>query len=155
MTAREPRPAGGRAAGAGRATRETRQPTRVTSRQFSGGVFCLTILIRAHQHAHAPRAIRSYFYKCTPTWARRGGSGCVASRWGAPPFGNHGCVAWPVAARARNLGLPDPLSRSLVQVCALFLGVCVLTSPFAIFFCFLLAICFCKGLCFYNTLRVH
>ena len=34
-------------------------------------------------------------------------------------------------AKARNLGLPDPLSRTLVLVCALRLGVCVLTSPFA------------------------
>ena len=32
--------------------------------------------------------------------------------------------------KARNLGLPDPLSRSLVLVCALSLGVCVLTLPF-------------------------
>ena len=44
------------------------------------------------------------------------GSGCAASRWGAPPFGDHGCVAWPFAAKSRNLVLPDPLSRSLVLV---------------------------------------
>ena len=60
----------------------------------------------------------------------RGGSGCAASAWGAPPLGDHGCVAWVGVAKARNLGLPDPLSRSLVLVCALRLGVCVLTSPF-------------------------
>ena len=33
-------------------------------------------------------------------------------------------------AKARHLGLPDPLSRPLVLVCALRLGVCVFTSPF-------------------------
>ena len=32
--------------------------------------------------------------------------------------------------KTRNLGLPDPLSRSLVLVCALRIRVCVLTSPF-------------------------
>ena len=37
---------------------------------------------------------------------------------------------WVGVAKARNLGLPDPLSRSLVLVCALTVGVCVLTSPF-------------------------
>ena len=52
------------------------------------------------------------------------------SRMRGMAFGDHGCVAWPFAAKARNLGLPDPLSRSLVLVCALSLGVCVLTSPF-------------------------
>ena len=69
-------------------------------------------------------------YRCTPIWAMRGGSGCAASAWGAPPYGDHGCVAWVCVAKSRNLGLPDPLSRSLVLVCALRLGVCVLTSPF-------------------------
>ena len=59
------------------------------------------------------------FCRCTPIWAMRGGSGCAASAWGAPPLGDHGCVAWVGVAKARNLGLPDPLSRSLVLVCAL------------------------------------
>jgi hypothetical protein len=42
-----------------------------------------------------------------------------------------GCVAWVCAAKARNLGLPEPLSRPLVLVCvrAQRHGVCVLTSP--------------------------
>ena len=35
--------------------------------------------------------------------------------------------AWHGHLKARNLGLPDPLSRSLVLVCALTVGVCVLT----------------------------
>ena len=64
-----------------------------------------------------------------PIWAMRGGSGCAASAWGAPPLGDHGCVAWVGVAKARNLGLPDPLSRSLVLVCALRLGVCAHHSP--------------------------
>ena len=41
-------------------------------------------------------------------------------------YGDHGCVAWVCVEKARNLGLPDPLPRSLVLVCALSLG--VLTS---------------------------
>ena len=59
------------------------------------------------------------FCRCTPIWAMRGGSGCAASAWGAPPLGDHGCVAWVCAAKSRNLVLPDPLSRTLVLVCAL------------------------------------
>ena len=59
------------------------------------------------------------FSRCTPTWAMRGGSGCAASAWGAPPLGDHGCVAWVGVAKARNLGLPDPLSRSLVLLSCL------------------------------------
>ena len=35
---------------------------------------------------------------------------------------DHGCVAWVGAAKSRNLVMPDPLSRTLVLVCALALG---------------------------------
>ena len=52
------------------------------------------VLIHAHRHAHAPRAVHFLLYRCTPIWAMRGGSGCAASAWGAPPYGDHGCVAW-------------------------------------------------------------
>ena len=63
------------------------------------------------------------------------GSGCLGVCVLTSPFaiffGDHGCRPGVSVGKARNLGLPDPLSRTLVLVCALRLGVCVLTSPFA------------------------
>ena len=53
------------------------------------------------------------------------GSGRGRSPLVLPPF-SETCVAWP-GAKARNLALPDPLSRSLVLVCA-HVGVCVLIN---------------------------